>query len=256
MMPRPLRRPRRLVVAMLLGAVVVGGGLAAAVAGGLLLHDSAKPASVADAIARFRGTGSRIGGVYVYATRGGESVSAVVSAHHDYPARTGLMAAPTACGLRLRWQALQGRSTSWTLCHTRLGLELRVVAEAHRFFGQNDQTTYSCTGAVVGPVSGASNDRPFRCRSDRGREAGQLQVFGREQVEVGGRAMTAVHSRSVGRVAGGDFGTETMDWWLEPGSGLPLKIVLTSRTSRPLPIGRARYREDVTLRLVSTIPRR
>ncbi len=257
MVPRPLRRPRRLVVAILLGAVVVAAGLAAAVAGGLLLHDTAKPASVAAAVMHFRGSGATGGGgVYVYATRGEESVRAVVSAHHVYPVRTGITAVPTVCGVRLRWEALQGRSTTWTFCHTRLGLELRVSAETHRFFGQNDQTIYTCSGAVLEPAAGESGDRPFRCRSGRGRETGRLRVFGREQVRVGAHAMTALHVQTVGRVEGGDSGTETVDWWLEPGSGLPLRLVVASRTSRPLPIGRARYREDAVLRLVSTIPRR
>ncbi len=258
MVPGRLRASRRLALAILLGALVVGGGLAAAVAGGLLLHDTAEPASVAAAVARLgvRSTGGGIGGVYVYETRGGESVSAVVSAHHVYPARTGITVVPAACGIRLRWEALQGRSTTWTLCRTRLGLELRVSAEAHRFFGQDDRTTYTCDGAVLEPAAGESGDRPFRCRSGRDRQAGRLSLLGREDVRVGGRVVPALHVRTVARIEGGDSGTETVDWWLKPASGLPLRLVLTSRTSRPLPIGRARYREEATLRLVSTVPRR
>lgn len=171
-------------------------------------------------------------------------MNAIVSARHVYPARTGLTAVPTACGVRLHWQALQGRSTTWTLCHTRLGLELRVSAETHRFFGQNDRTTYTYSGVVLAAVTGESSDRTFVCRSDRGRESGRLDVFGREEVEVGGHAVTAV--RTVGRVEGGDSGAETVEWWLRRGSGLPVRLVLTSKTSRPLPVGRARYAEDVT----------
>ena len=252
-------RPRRVAVAMLVVVVAAAGGLAAAVAGGLLLHDTAKPASIAAAVTHLRGaggTGGGVGGVYVYATRGAESVDAFVSARHVYPARTGLTAEPVDCGVRLDWEALQGRSTIWTLCRTRLGLDLHISDETHRFFGQNDRTIYSCSGVLLEPAAGERGDRPFRCISARGRETGRLHTFGREEVEVGGRTVAAVHVRTVGRVAGGDSGTETVDWWLEPGSGLPLRLVLESRTSRPLPIGRAHYREDVTLRLVSTTPRR
>ena len=59
------------------------------------------------------------------------------------------------------------------------------------------------------------------------------------------------------RVGGGASGTETVEWWLQPGTGLPLELTVTGRTSRPEPlVGEAHYREDATLRLVSTTPQR
>jgi hypothetical protein len=242
---------------MLLAALVIGGGLAGAVAGGLLLHDTAKPASVAAEVARFRSGGARPGGVYVYATRGGESVkAAVVSAHHVYPGETGVTAVRTACGVRLRWQPLQGRSTTWTLCRTPLGLELRTSDEAHRFLGQDDRTTYTCTGAVIEPADGKSGDRSFRCSSPGDHQSGLIHDAGRARLRVAGRSVPSLHVLTVGRVGGRDAGTETIEWWLEPESGLPLRMVITSRTSRATPIGRAHYREDATLSLVSTSPRR
>jgi hypothetical protein len=253
----PRRRGRRLVAGLLIGALVLGGGLAGAVAGGLLLHDTAKPSSLAAAVSEFRSGGTaRPGGVYVYATRGGEWVKAIVSAHHVYPGETGVTAVRAGCGLRLQWQPLQGRSTAWTLCRTRLGLELRSSDEIHRFFGQDDRTTYTCAGAVLEPVGGQSGDRSFRCRSARDHEGGQVHVSGRGRLRIGGRSVPSLHVFTVGRVGGRDVGRETIEWWLEPKSGLPLRLVITSRTSRPLPIGRAHYREDATLQLVSTSPRR
>ena len=69
--------------------------------------------------------------------------------------------------------------------------------------------------------------------------------------------MQALHYRTVGRVSGTDRGTETTEWWLAFSGGLPLELVVSNRTSRPEPlIGQAHYREDVTLRLVSTTPLR
>ena len=253
----PRRRRSRLAAGTLLLALVVGGGLAAAVAGGLLLHDTAKPLSVAAAVAKFRsGAPARQGGVYVYATRGGESVKALIGARHVYPARTGVAATRTACGLRLRWEPLQGRSTTWTLCHTRLGLELRESDETHRFFGQDDRTAYACVGAVLEPVSGQSGNRSFRCSSADDHESGRVRFSGRVRLRVGGRSVESLHAVTVGQVGGRDAGTETVEWWLDPNSGLLLRLVITSRTSRGTPIGRAHYREDAILQLVSTSPRR
>jgi hypothetical protein len=252
----PRRRRNRLVAGLLLGAVAIGGGLAGAVAGGLLLHDTAKPLSVAAAVTRFRhGGAARPGGVYLYATRGGEWVKSLVSAHHVYPNETGVTAVRTGCGLRLRWAPLQGRSTTWTLCRTRLGLALRTSDETHSFFGQDDRTTYTCVGAVLEPADGQSGEGSFRCRSAHDQESGRVRVSGRGRLRVGGQSVPFLHVLTVGRVTGRDAGTETVEWWLEP-NGVPLRLVLTSRTSRALPIGRAHYREEATLRLVSTSPRR
>src|SRR6476659_9979003 len=96
---------RRLIWGLAVALVIVGGGLGVAVAGGWLLHDSAKPAKVADVVSRLRTSGSK-GSVYVYATGGSEKVDAFVSATHVYPARTAVTIVRVACGERLTWDAL------------------------------------------------------------------------------------------------------------------------------------------------------
>lgn len=244
----PQRRLTRVVLGLVIALVLVGGGLGAAVAGGWLLHDTAKPASVSSVVARLRTSGGK-GAVYVYATRGSESINAFVSARHVYPLRTAVTIVPASCGHRLTWAALEGRRTTWLLCRTGRGLELRAETEVHKFFGQSDRTTYSCTGAVLG-----AHDATYTCRSSRGSESGWVFALGHESVAVGGRSLEALNVRTVGRVKGGDSGTEVTDWWFDA-NGLPLRIGFTSRTSRPLKVGRAHYRESADLRLVSTTPR-
>ena len=81
-------------------------------------------------------------------------------------------------------------------------------------------------------------------------------MLGRGELTVGGRRVDVVRVRTVGRVTGGDSGTETVEWWLDVRTGLPARIVLASRTSRPFLIGRVHYREDADLQLVSMTPRR
>lgn len=259
-MARSPRRRRRLAAGLVLAVVLVAGGLAAAVASGLLLHDTARPASVEDALRRFRERSHDPGeleGVYLYATRGGESLDALGGAHHRYPPTTSVTAVRVPCGLRLRWEALEGRSMTWTLCTTATGVELRSSEEVHRFFGQTDRTSYACTGSLLLPAHAeAGATRSFRCRSSRGSEAGEARVAGLEDLRVGGGRVSAVRVRTTSSVTGGDRGTETVDWWLDAHTGLPLRILLTSRTSRPMLLGRVHYREDADLRLLSTNPRR
>lgn len=259
-MERPRRRWRRLVVALAILVAVITGVIAAVIEWGFLLHDTATPVSIQDVVQRFhngeRG-GGKLDGVYLYATRGGESIDAFGGAHHRYPARTSITAVRVPCGLRLHWQPLEGRSVTWTLCATRLGIELHAFQVVHRFFGRTDRTSYACAGSVLVPArktSGATST--FRCRSSRGQEAGQARVLGFQEVAVAGGRLRAVHVRTVVRVTGGDDGTETVDWWFDERKGLPVRIGLASRTSRPFFIGDVHYREDADLRLLSMTPLR
>jgi hypothetical protein len=118
------------------------------------------------------------------------------------------------------------------------------------FFGHTDSTLYACTPQTGGETR-------FRCRSPRGTETGQESVAGYAALDVGGVRVRALRIRMVARVNGGDHGTETVDWWLEPDKALPIELVASSRTSRAEPlIGRAHYREDAALHLISLTPQR
>jgi hypothetical protein len=244
---------RRLAVGIVIGVVVIVGAGAAAIARGLIFHDTAKPASIEDAVHRFQTSGggrSKLAGVYLYATSGGESIDALGGANHRYPATTSVTAVGTRCGVRLRWDALVGRTATWTLCATPAGVELSTWEVVHTFFGRSDRTTYTCAVPLL--LRAGS----FHCRSARGGQSGRVTVVGREEVVVAGKAVSTLHVRTVARVTGGDHGTETADWWLGTQSGLPVRLLLSSRTSRPLFLGRVHYKEDVDLRLRSTIPKR
>jgi hypothetical protein len=249
---RALGSPRRrLASALALAAALIGGGLGAAWAAGLLFTDTARPASVESALHRFHAGDPRprkLDGVYTYATRGGESLDVLGGARHLYPATTTITVVEVPCGVRLRWDALAGRSTTWTLCVDSAGIGLRALDEVHSFFDHHDETLYTCASQKGGTG-------PFHCRSRHDIETGRTSAAGHAQVDVGGEPVRALRLRTTARVSGVDRGTETVEWWLD--DGLPLELVVSSRTSRPEPlIGRARYREDATLRLVSMRPLR
>jgi hypothetical protein len=256
-----LPRRRRLFLGLvILVPLIAGGAIAAAIAGGWLLNDTATPTSIQDVLQRFhegeRGRGD-IDGVYLYATRGDESVDALGGAHHRYPKTSTITVITEPCGLRLLWEPLEERSASWTLCATQRGIELSGWEVVHEFFGQGDSTTYVCTESVlVSAEQTPSAASTLRCSSESGRQTGETRLVGVEEVAVAGARLRAVHVRTVGRVSGGDEGTETTDWWLDERSGLPLRIGLSSRTSRSILIGKVHYSEDADLRLRSIKPLR
>ncbi len=246
-------RRRRLAAGLVLAAAIATG-LGAAWAGGLLFTDTARPASVESALQRFRASDPRphaLDGVYTYATRGEESLDVLGGTRHPYPATTTITVVEVPCGVRLRWDALAGRSTTWTLCTRAPGPKLRALDEVHSFFGRHDSTAYVCAP----PANGSTGS--FHCRSRHDVQTGEEIGAPPVRIDVGGQPVQTQRYRTVGRVTGTDRGTETTEWWLDSHSGLPVELVVSNRTSRPEPlIGLARYREDVTLRLVSTTPLR
>jgi hypothetical protein len=255
-MPLPsLRRP---LVLLAVGLAAVAAALGVAHATGLLLDDSARPALVGDVVERYRSsphTAAGLSGVYLYATRGSESIDALGGALHRYPARTAITVRPVSCGLSLRWQPLAERVTTWTLCMRGSMIELRAIDQLHRFFGQDDHTRYACTGGVIVPGTAGGAASAFGCRAGAGREAISVRRLGVAAVTVAGRRLEAAHVKTVARVGGENRGSETIEWWLD-GRGLPLRIVLRSRTSRHVFLGTVNYREDAELQLLSTTPRR
>ncbi len=252
-----IRRPSRRVA---IGLTLFGIALliAAAWAGGFFLRDSSQAATISEALRRYRATDHPSGGlngVYVYATKGSESINALGGAKHDYPARTSITATQVPCGMRYQWSPLEDRSTSWTFCSTAAGIELRISDERHTFFGQGDHAVYRCSGRLLVPKEKtAAASKPFSCRSDRNLEVGTARVLGHVTLDVGGQRVRAIHVSTDLTIRTRDSGNEWVDWWLDSSNGLPLRVTLRSRTSRKMWVGHVRYHEDFSLRLQSLTP--
>ena len=247
------------------------GGIAAAagiVAVGLLgawwlvLRDVSTPASVGDAIAAYReqhdaGSSPIPPGVYVYATDGSEQTDALRGSTHTYPRTSTITVTGASCGVRLRWDVLEGRSTTWTACARAGEWTQRSRDERHRFFGVTEKTTYVCTDTPFRPAG----DRPgstftVSCSTGEAREQGLGRVMGRVAVDVGDTTVPAVHVRTTTSFSGGTTGRATYDFWLARGTGLPVRITMVSRTTNGSLIGDVHYRESVSLELTSLEPRR
>jgi hypothetical protein len=245
---------------------LIAGGIAVVVAAAatavweLALRDTATPVTVDAALARFR-AGVKRGhapipaGVYVYATSGSEAISALGGRRHRYPARSTVTVAPGGCGMTLRWDVLTSRSNRYEIC--RRGTVLAVWTETHRFVGQDDHTTWVCQGTSWLPADDtAGATSRYGCRGGDTVQRGTSTVIGEEPVSVGGADVAAVHIRLAVAESGGARGPIVEERWLEPGSGLPLRITYAVTTKNASPIGDVTFSERYDMRLTSLEPRR
>jgi hypothetical protein len=157
----------------------------------------------------------------------------------------------------MRWDVLKGRSTTWTFCIDGGRWVMTKQDERHTFFGVTEATTYVCSDAPFR----TPGDRPgsrysVKCTTSSVTEREKQWVVGREPVQVGAKRVPAVHVRQTSTFRGDTGGASTYDIWLDRESGVPVRLVMTSRTSNSSPIGTVHYEEDVTLRLTSLVPRR
>ena len=250
-----------------LAVAVVAGTLAlGAVAAWLVVfRDTAEPASVDEAVTTFREetqagarTPSRVPeGVYVYRTHGFEKTDALTGVTHRYPARSTITVTGDPCGFRLRWDVLEGRSTTWTVCVGPGRWTLASQDERHTFFGRTERTTYTCSDTPFRPA-GDEPEAPFgvACSTGSADERGPGRVVARETLRMGGRRVETVHVRRRTSLTGSIRGRSTQDAWLARESGVPVRLDLTTDTTNDSAVGDVHYEEAVSLRLESLAPRR
>lgn len=249
----------RLAVAGIVGVLTV------AVAGVWLvvLRDTAEPVTVGEAIQSFRGetepsdAASPISeGVYVYETAGFEKTDALTGVIHRYPKRSTITVRATGCGASLVWRVLKGRTTEWVYCTTPDGWELASQDERHTFFGRTEPTTYVCKSVPIRPAPNSVTRWRVACATETSDERGVGRVVGREPLRVGGKKVATEHVRRTSTFSGEIRGSSRHDLWFDSGSGIPVRIVMVSRTTNDSPVGDVHYDERVTLRLTSLTPRR
>jgi hypothetical protein len=244
------------------GAIVVLG-LASAAVWLLVLRDTAEPVTVGEAIETFRENTETSPaespipeGVYVYATAGFEKTDALTGVTHRYPKRSTIAISATDCGVRLLWRVLKGRTTEWIYCTAPGGWALASQDERHTFFGRTEPTTYLCTGVPIRPVAGSVTRWSIACSTETSEERGVGRVVGREPIRIGGQTLSAEHVRRTSTFSGQIRGSSRHDVWFDSKSGVPVRIVMVSRTTNDSPVGDVHYEERVTLRLTSLAPRR
>ena len=252
------RRTRLVVVGAVAALAVVGAGAAV---WAFALRDTSEPASVDEAVRRFRdaaagGVTPVPPGVYVYSTTGRESISALGGTTHRYPRRSTITVTPASCGMTLRWDVLTTRSDTVTVCTGNGGQRLGGWLERHRFFGQDDRSAWRCDTTPWLPSAEPGAVLPYRCRSSDTDQRGTTQVLPGRTVVVDGARVDGVVVRVEAVETGTSRGRLTQERVLEPATGLPLAIEYTVSTTNDSPIGDVDFEERYTLRLLSLEPRR
>ncbi|MEP7223785.1 MAG: hypothetical protein ABI783_02350 [Actinomycetota bacterium] len=249
--------------ARVLGVAAAALALGVAAVWFVFLRDSAQPVTVSEAVTSFRtdteptpGAPSPIPeGVYVYATDGYENTDALTGVRHRYPRRSTITITSADCGVSLLWRVFESRSTEWIYCVTPDGLELASQDERHTFFGRTERTTYLCEDTPIKPEP-VTASWDVRCSTDSANETGKGTVVGPERVVVAGKSVSTDHVLKTTSFAGEIRGTSRHDIWFDVHSGVPVKMVMVSRTTNDSPVGDVHYDEDVTLLLTSLKPRR
>jgi hypothetical protein len=191
----------------------------------------------------------------VYATEGFEEADPFVTSRHDYPTESTITVRAGGCGLELRWDVLEGRSTTWESCS---GGELRRELELHTFFGTEDRRDYRCEPGARAPAAASAPGESWtnRCATDTTTETAVATVVALEPVSVDGRPVEALHVREQVTLSGLTDGEGVREWWLRPSDGLVLRHAYRNESVTGTAIGDVPYREQYELVLTSLEPRR
>jgi hypothetical protein len=249
------------VIVAAVAAMVLAG--AAVAAWRVVLRDTATPATVEDALARYRAAAERgetpiPAGVYVYVTTGSESISALGGKTHRYPRRSTITVTRAPCGMELRWDVLKTRSTTWTVCVTgELAQSLDGWIERHVFFGQADRTVWECSGSPWLTDPSAIGTRTSHiCSGGDTTQGGTVDVLGLVPLRVAGTTVETLHVRLRAEENGVARGPLVEERWVERETGLPIRIRYRVRTANKSVIGDVVFTERYELRLTSLEPRR
>jgi hypothetical protein len=267
---RPVWARRSRLLALLGLATLALGGYAIYRA---LTSESAAPATVAAAIARFRAlplTARTLPpalrgrapepGVYLYDTRGFEVSHVLGTRRHSYPAHTTITvnATPNGC-LRTRWDALATRWDAVLACpRPGGGWQLISQSEEHEFAGHVDRRTYTCTPAsTYRPARLAAGARwTSRCAIDGTSTVDASTLLGPRSLTLGGRRTRTLLIRTRTHVSGDTTGAGTSFTWILPGTGLTVRRTIANASTTGTIVGDVRYEERAALALSQLRPRR
>ncbi len=271
-----MRRPRWAIPL----ALTVLGVVAVAAAGitAVRSRDSATPVAVDDALDQYRAGTTTSGtapaeptdqpdaadlrppaeGVYSYRTTGHDQIDILGGARHDYPELTTITVSAIDCGVRTRWQPLEQRWDESDWCYGPEGVTSPAQRIHHEFFGFADDRSWECgPDALALPADPTAGDEwSLTCASGTTVSPETARVLGFEELDVDGTPVRTIHVRFESSREDENAGTTIRDDWLVPDTGLLVRRNASVDSRSDSPVGTATYREEVTLELESSAPRR
>ncbi len=197
-------------------------------------------------------------GVYAYRTTGRESIDALGGRSHRYPDVSTITVTHEGCGALVNWRPLQERWDATTLCPSARGLELRVDANHHEFFGITDEREFVCErGALLYPATTTPGVTwTARCSSGDVDVVRRGRILGTSEVDVGGTTVTVLEFEVNDEISGASEGTTERTIRVVPATGLVVEQELFTDVRNDSPIGDVHYTERYSIRLTSLVPRR
>jgi hypothetical protein len=196
-------------------------------------------------------------GVYSYATRGFERLSAALTTRHTYPRTSTVTVAATGCGISERWEPRPERSAEWRFCVEAKRWRLEDLLDYHEFFGQAVPQNFSCRGpfAPRAPTLPIGYRWTDRCSGAGSRVTVRYEAIREQPIVVGGTQVKTVLVRARAVLSGRIEGVNRLDSWLSRRNGLLVRRVVRSDTALDSPFGKVKDSERYELELRSLAPR-
>lgn len=196
-------------------------------------------------------------GIYTYATRGFEQLSAVFSSRHGYPRTSAVRVAANPCGFSERWQPRPERWAEWRYCVRGDRWRVQTQLDYHEFFGQSVQQRFACTGPFVPrpPTVTLGFTWTDRCRGAGSRVTVRYRAIRDQTLDVNGKPLRTVLVRARASLKGRISGVNVIESWLSRENGLLVRRAVTSATSIASPFGKLHDRERYALMIRSVEPR-
>jgi hypothetical protein len=268
------RHHRVRTVLLVAGAVLLLG--AAFVVGSFIFRDQPTERSVDDAVDAFRSSSTAVepnsfaqpdAGVYEAVGTGGEAISAPPMEQID--SRTMPVTVTPSTDGCWTWR-IDYNSAHWheyDFCPEGTGLILEGQRNSQSWdLGVDTITnlsTTTCDPPAAILVAGAEpgDAVQHRCAGVNtaapgdSLAAGPSTMVGRETLVIGGDEVDAVHQRRETTMTGAQRGTIDEDWWLDPTTGLPLRVDRDYDLRTDSVIGEIGYTETGSWQLTSLEPR-
>jgi len=191
-------------------------------------------------------------GRYSYATRGFETVDALLGSRHSYPPRTRTTVAHKACGYTERWLPRRERRLQFDYCVTADGSRrLKAVDDIHEFFGYPEALHYVCKGEPVPALARVKIGFRWtdRCKARTTSLVLRGKVLRRSTLNIKGTEVPTVLLRVEARSRGKATGRNVNNSWLAVPSGLLVRRSVRGTATTRTPIGNVNSKERFRMEL-------
>jgi hypothetical protein len=198
------------------------------------------------------------GGVYRFATTGGEQLS-FGAINRSFPTASNMIVTDAACAT-VKWEPLEQHMEGLVECPLAGGgYGITSDLSYEQIAGSRTTAVIHCPAGtyLVPPHPRTGATWQTVCSSNGLRVVTAGQVLGQASVDVGGHPVPAVHTRLTLTFSGAETGTNPNDYWISTQDGLILSQKETVDVAQQAgPLGSVKYTEQMGITLNSTTPLR